>query len=624
MPARRWRCNYIFVSTSPELLVIEDSYEDARVSLNPFVVGPPHFRFYAGAPLVGSRGERYGTLCVVDLVPRTFSAEKYALLANFAALAVEEIERNKPVCDCLADIRLSSIEANRHLDLSLQASKQGVLMLDLRDDSWPVVFANEAFAEAAGLWQDALVGGNFWDLFSHGSKTKLEVGLPTGLGDTFEMRVLCKSASTELRLRLLPAVSDRFAPSKATGLPAWAPFVGDKAGSVVEPSPGGSEGAIFGGEGRGIVDDVKCFWFAVVQEASISRQVRTASKVVAEPLGDAAAVGGGMARTPKTGGSKMSTSLSEASTATSSHGSPYCDYQVPAELAVEEVGPLLGSGSFGKVYRVALADGQAAALKVVDCRRRSDAAIKDQLREVQLSSRLQHPHVVSIITYATTTDVASGKPLEVLWCAQELCELGTLTLAAERGWLRQERKTTSPADMAVVWRTLLDVASAMAYVHNCSVIHGDLTGRNVLLTSSTDRPCGFKTKVCDFGLARYTCGHSFATDVMGTITHMAPEMLRLEGPVLTFQSDVWAFGVIAWEAYHGKCAYKGRNAAQICVAVARKKALEWPSEAPGNFVDLMKECLSHEYPQRPSFSMIEDQIEGQTEAATVEQSPAAA
>merc|ERR1719323_2971530 len=187
-------CNYIFVSTSPELLVIEDSYEDARVSLNPFVVGPPYFRFYAGAPLVGSRGERYGTLCVVDLVPRTFSAEKYALLANFAALAVEEIERNKPVCDCLADIRLSSIEANRHLDLSLQASKQGVLMLDLRDDSWPVVFANEAFAEAAGLWQDALVGGNFWDLFSHGSKTKLEVVLPTGLGDTFEMRVLCKSA----------------------------------------------------------------------------------------------------------------------------------------------------------------------------------------------------------------------------------------------------------------------------------------------------------------------------------------------------------------------------------------------------------------------------------------------
>ncbi|OLP75163.1 hypothetical protein AK812_SmicGene45085, partial [Symbiodinium microadriaticum] len=41
-----------------ELLIIEDAQKDARLALNPFVVGPPHFRFYAGAPLVGSRGER--------------------------------------------------------------------------------------------------------------------------------------------------------------------------------------------------------------------------------------------------------------------------------------------------------------------------------------------------------------------------------------------------------------------------------------------------------------------------------------------------------------------------------------------------------------------------------------
>merc|ERR1719471_1045611 len=101
-------------------------------------------------------------------------------------------------------------------------------------------------------------------------------------------------------------------------------------------------------------------------------------------------------------------------------------------------------------------------------------------------------------------------------------------------------------------------------------------------------------------------------------------MLQIESPVLTFQSDVWAFGVIAWEAYHGKCAYKGKNAAQICVAVARNKALEWPPEASRTFVALMKECLSYEYSQRPSFSMIDDRIEGVIEAATVEHSSAAA
>ena len=37
---------------------------------------------------------RYGTLCVVDLVPRSFSAEMYSLLTNFAQLAVQELERD--------------------------------------------------------------------------------------------------------------------------------------------------------------------------------------------------------------------------------------------------------------------------------------------------------------------------------------------------------------------------------------------------------------------------------------------------------------------------------------------------------------------------------------------------
>lgn len=52
------RGNYILVANFEELLIIEDATTDARLALNPFVVGPPHFRFYAGAPLVGSRGER--------------------------------------------------------------------------------------------------------------------------------------------------------------------------------------------------------------------------------------------------------------------------------------------------------------------------------------------------------------------------------------------------------------------------------------------------------------------------------------------------------------------------------------------------------------------------------------
>lgn len=38
---------------------------------------------------------RYGTLCVVDLKPRSFSAEMYSMLVNFADLAVQELERDQ-------------------------------------------------------------------------------------------------------------------------------------------------------------------------------------------------------------------------------------------------------------------------------------------------------------------------------------------------------------------------------------------------------------------------------------------------------------------------------------------------------------------------------------------------
>jgi GAF domain-containing protein len=96
-------CNYISVPNTPEVLITEDASEDARFAGNPYVAGAPFIKFYAGAPLVGRNGMRYGTLCVVDLKRRAFSAEMYALLINFANLVVQELERDAASMHEVAD-----------------------------------------------------------------------------------------------------------------------------------------------------------------------------------------------------------------------------------------------------------------------------------------------------------------------------------------------------------------------------------------------------------------------------------------------------------------------------------------------------------------------------------------
>ena len=71
---------------TPETMVVEDALLDPRFVNNPYVVGPPHLRFYAGRPIHGSDYERVGALCVVDNKPRKFSADDLASLNDLGAM----------------------------------------------------------------------------------------------------------------------------------------------------------------------------------------------------------------------------------------------------------------------------------------------------------------------------------------------------------------------------------------------------------------------------------------------------------------------------------------------------------------------------------------------------------
>lgn len=75
-----------------DLFIVPDTLLDARFRENPLVLGEPHIRFYAGAPLINEDGYALGTLCVLDRQPRELDLEQRQALKSLRQLALRQME----------------------------------------------------------------------------------------------------------------------------------------------------------------------------------------------------------------------------------------------------------------------------------------------------------------------------------------------------------------------------------------------------------------------------------------------------------------------------------------------------------------------------------------------------
>ena len=73
------------------ILYLSDTSKDAQFRDHPYVVGPPHIRFYAGAPIRTPDGYRVGTLCIVDTKPRTMSEIELQVFRDIAEAVEHEV-----------------------------------------------------------------------------------------------------------------------------------------------------------------------------------------------------------------------------------------------------------------------------------------------------------------------------------------------------------------------------------------------------------------------------------------------------------------------------------------------------------------------------------------------------
>jgi PAS domain S-box-containing protein len=75
-----------------EIFIVRDATQDHRFFDNPLVAGQPNIRFYAGAPITLSDGNRVGTLCVIDTTPRELDSKQIEILKLFAVSASKALE----------------------------------------------------------------------------------------------------------------------------------------------------------------------------------------------------------------------------------------------------------------------------------------------------------------------------------------------------------------------------------------------------------------------------------------------------------------------------------------------------------------------------------------------------
>ncbi len=76
---------------SDQIFEIQDARKDQRFSDNPLVIDNPNIRFYAACPVRSSTGETLGTLCIIDLKPRSLTADERENLRDLGLIVEREL-----------------------------------------------------------------------------------------------------------------------------------------------------------------------------------------------------------------------------------------------------------------------------------------------------------------------------------------------------------------------------------------------------------------------------------------------------------------------------------------------------------------------------------------------------
>ena len=223
--------------------------------------------------------------------------------------------------------------------------------------------------------------------------------------------------------------------------------------------------------------------------------------------------------------------------------------KIKKEKQEYEVKKKIGEGSYGVVYLIySNITSMYYVQKKIDLKGLSKAEIKDTEKEVNLLKKLDHPNVIKLIN-----GTKSKRYLELI---MEYAEKGDLY-----NQLIKQAKSGKYFPEKIIINWLVQICSALKYIHSKHIIHRDIKPQNIFLSKKGE------IKLGDFGVSK-TLNNTLekAKTFVGTAYYLPPEII--DEKKYSYEADIWSLGVSFYQLMTFKMPFDGESVPAIIKKIA--------------------------------------------------------